>query len=45
MQWRAGNNEDYSDLLAEARALIAQGADTTFLRNLAAILQSLKLMP
>lgn len=45
MQWRAGNNEDYSDLLAEARALIAQGADTTFLRNLAAILKLLKVMP
>lgn len=45
MQWRAGNNEDYSDLLAEARALIAQGADTTFLRNLAAILKALKLTP
>ena len=45
MQWRAGNNEDCSDLLAEARSLIAQGADTTFLRNLAAILQALKVMP
>lgn len=45
MQWRAGNNEDCSDLLAEARALIAQGADTTFLRNLAAILKALKLTP
>lgn len=45
MQWRAANNEDCSDRLAEARSLIAQGADTTFLRNLAAILRALKVMP
>jgi len=45
MVMRADMNEDCSDLVAEARSLIKQGADTTFLKKQAQLLRELKIIP
>jgi ankyrin repeat protein len=45
MVMRVDMNEDSSDLVAEARSLIKQGADTTFLKRQAQLLRELKIIP